>query len=71
MTGNQACSAKQKAAGYWSSWIGQSNISWISQDFYTGGDAADPDQADYEKYLFPFLRPDQRAVLIPQVMMNL
>ena len=59
LTGNQKCSAAQAGAGHWSSWIGASNISWISQDFYTGGDDAPADQADYEKYLFPFLRPDQ------------
>ena len=67
VTGNSPCSAAQKTAGYWSSWIGKSNISWISQDFYTGGDDATPDQADYERYLFPFLRPDQKVVLVPQV----
>ena len=67
VTGNEACSATQKSAGYWSSWIGTSNITWISQDFYTGGDDANPDEADYVQHIYPYLRPDQKVVLIPQV----
>ena len=33
VTGNNDCNAHRNSTGHWSHWIGQSNISWISQDF--------------------------------------
>ena len=70
VTGNNDCSAHRNTSGHWSHWIGASNITWISQDFYVGGDDADADRADYERYLFRKSSP-WRCVSEPRARMLL
>ena len=64
-TGNAHCSATTSSRGDWT-WLNSTNITWISHDFYSGSDNAVANQADYDRYIFPYLRADQHAVLVPE-----